>query len=188
MRLFVAFELPEDVRYELDRRCRAARSRLPSARWVRPEALHLTLVFLGDTDESLLPRLATELERAFAATPPLELTVAEPGSFPPRGRKRVVWVGVEADGDLGGLQGRVAEAVEEAVGLEPDRRPFHPHVTLARCKPPWPKASADALAEAFGPQPAGVFTARRGSLVASRLGPSGARYRTLETFALGPGG
>ncbi len=197
MRLFVAIEIPPEIQLELDRRMvrmRASgatekpRPTLPRARWVKPEAMHLTLVFLGETEAEPLPELHRELAAAFAAGAPMELTVAGLGAFPPRGRKRVLWTGVETGGDLGGLQARVAEAVERATGIEPDRRPYHPHLTLARCKPPWPAAAVARLAAAFGEQPAGTFTAIRGSLIASELHRSGARYRTVESYPLGDAG
>ncbi len=188
MRLFVAIEIPSEIRLELERRSLPARPNLPRARWLRPQAMHLTLAFLGDTDPEVLPQLHRELRRAFAAGEPMALTMAEVGAFPPRGRKRVLWVGVEAEGDLGGLQARVAEAVEQAAGIEVERRPYHPHLTLGRCKPPWPPAAVARLAAAFGEQPAGAFTAERGSLIASELHRSGARYSTVETYPLGGGG
>ena len=187
MRLFVAIEIPAEVRRELERRVVPLRASLPKARWVKPRAMHLTLVFLGETDEERLPDLHRELGAAFAAGEPMTLQVAGAGAFPPRGRKRVLWAGVEAGGDLGGLQARVAEAVERAAGLEVERRPYRPHLTLARCKPPWPPAAAERFESAFGARPVAAFSADRGSLIASRLRPSGARYRTVESYALGRG-
>ncbi len=194
MRLFVAIEIPSEIRLELERRTKALRSDLPKARWVKPGAMHLTLVFLGDTDEGRLPELHRELGVAFAAGKPMAITIAVPpeagqrntiGAFPTRGRRRVLWTGVEAAGDLGGLQTRVADAVERAAGIEVERRPYHPHLTLARCKPPWSPAAVERLAAGFGEKSAGSFSADHGSLVASELLPSGARYRTLERYPLG---
>ena len=185
MRLFVAIETPSEIQRELERRAGVARSSVPKARWVKPQAMHLTLIFLGDTREEVLPELHRELGAAFAAGEPMTITVAGVGAFPPRGRKKVLWTGVETDGDLGGLQARVAEAVERAAGIEVDRRPYHPHMTLARCKPPWPPAAVERLASSFGDEPAGSFTAERGSLIASELRRSGASYTTLETYPLG---
>ncbi len=196
MRLFVAIEVPSEIRLELERRISRLRAsgatgnlrpRLPKARWVRPEAMHLTLAFLGETDPERLPELHRELGAAFAAGEPMALEVAGTGAFPPRGRKRVLWTGVEAAGDLGGLQARVAEAVERAAGVEVERRPYHPHLTLARCKPPWPPSAVERFAGDFGEEPAGSFTAERGSLIASELHPRGARYRTVESYPLGAG-
>ena len=185
MRLFVAIEVPSNIQHELERRVGAARPSSPKARWVKAKAMHLTLVFLGDTDPEKLPALHRELGAAFAAGEPMTLTVAGVGAFPLRGRKRVLWAGVDAEGDVGGLQARVAEAVERAAGVEVERRPFHPHLTLARCKPPWPPSAVERLAATFGDAPVGSFTADHGSLIASELRPSGARYTTIETYPLG---
>ena len=185
MRLFVAIDIPSEIRLELERRSRESRPDLPKARWVKPRAMHLTLVFLGETDEEQLPTLHRELGAAFAAGESIELTITGVGAFPPRGRKRVLWAGVEAVGDLGGLQAGVAEAVERATGLEPERRPYHAHLTLARCKPPWSPAVVERWSVGFGDQPAGTFTADHGCLIASQLTPSGARYRTVESYPLG---
>ncbi len=194
MRLFVAIEIPSEIQLELERLTAAQRRSLPGARWVKPGAMHLTLAFLGDTDPKRLPELHRELGAAFAAGESMTVRIGGIGAFPPRGRKRVLWTGVEADADspegdewegLGGLQAEVAEAVERAAGIEVDRRPYHPHLTLARCKPPWPPAAVERLATAFGEQPVGSFTADHGSLIASELRPSGARYSVVETYALG---
>ena len=194
MRLFVAIDIPPEIQGELERRTAALRSSLPKARWVKPRAMHLTLVFLGETGEERLPALHRELRTAFAAGEPMTITVGVPpeagqrhviGAFPPRGRRRVLWAGIEADGDLGGLQARVADAVERAAGVEVERRPYHPHLTLARCKPPWSPAAVERLAADFGAEPVGSFSADHGSLIASELLPTGARYRTLESYPLG---
>lgn len=185
MRLFVAIEVPSEICLELERRTLALRSSLPRARWVKSGAMHLTLVFLGETDERRLPELHRELAAAFGAGEPMTLTIAEIGAFPPRGRKRVLWTGIEADGDLGELQARVAGAVERAAGVEVERRPYHPHLTLARCKPPWAPAAVDRLAVDIGTEPLGDFVAEHGSLIKSELTPTGARYRTLEKYPLG---
>ncbi len=185
MRLFVAIDIPSEIRLDLERRALESRRGRPKARWVKPRAMHLTLVFLGETPEQRLPALHRELGEAFAAGEPIQLTIVGPGAFPPRGRKRVLWAGIEAEGDLGGLQARVAEAVERAAGIESERRPYHAHLTLARCKPPWSPAEVERWAETFGDRSAGTFTADRGSLIASQLTPSGARYLTVESYPLG---
>ena len=184
MRLFVALEVPPEIRQTVDKRTLDVRSELPKARWVRRDAMHLTLVFLGEIEEGRLPDLHRELGAAFAAHPEMELRIEGLGAFPSRGRRRTVWVGAHADGDLEGLQGRVADAVERATEVEPDRRPYMPHLTLARCKPPWPVVAVERLAVAFGSKPVGAFRVHRGSLMASELYRSGPRYRTVETYAL----
>lgn len=205
MRLFVAFELPDSMREEAGRWIAEVRRGLPPARWVRPEGLHLTLKFLGETAEDALGGLGAALAPAFAAAPALTARLADGGCFPPGRPARVAWIGVaveRADGAsassgpgvrdggeaLAALQRRVDEAAAEALGLERDRRPFSPHVTLARPNPPWRRPAVEAFARAStAPLPGRLgetFLLLHGALVESRLGPRGARYRTLAAYPL----
>lgn len=201
MRLFVAFELPAALREEIGRRTAELRPTLPPARWVRPEGLHLTLTFLGETDERSLPALGADLAPAFAAAPALTGRLAGGGGFPPGRPARVVWVGVgvavsgagggDAGGHLVALQRRVDGAARGALGLAPERRPFSPHVTVARPQPPWPRAAVEAFAGRFAPPLSGAlgepFPLAAGTLIESVLGGvggGGARYRTVDRFPL----
>lgn len=186
MRLFVALEIPHEIQLRLAEGSRALREELPKARWVRADRMHLTLAFLGDTEPALLAELRGGLGRAFAAYPPLALTVTGVGAFPPRGRARVLWAGVEAGGDLAGLQGAVAAAVERATGKHEKRQRggYHPHVTLARCRSPWPRWAVDKLQDGFGRDHSRLFRVEHGALIESTLGPDGPRYRTVEDFPL----
>lgn len=190
MRLFVALEIPRALRDELDRHCRALRGGLPKARWVRPEAMHLTLRFLGETDPAVLPALHRELEAAFIRVPAFSLRLDEPGVFPPRGKSRVIWTGIAgADGqeceELSSLRDEVAGAVHRGASVEPEKRPFHPHLTLARCSPPWPRGPVERFLESFGESPGEAFPVHEGHLVESELHPSGARYRIVRSYPLG---
>lgn len=194
MRAFVAFELPEAVRREAARRAGALRDRLPAARWVRPEAIHLTLRFLGEVEPEQLARLSGPLAAAFDAAPPLTLALHGGGCYPPARPARVAWAGVRVAGaefdpaPLLALQARVEQAAAACLGLEPEPRPFSPHVTLARCKRPWGRRDADAFAAAFGGAVGEPFAAEHGSLIESRLTEDGPLYATLETYPLGAGG
>ncbi len=184
MRLFVALEVPAELRGAIAERLAPAREAGPPARWVRDEGLHLTLVFLGETPETKLASLDAELTAAFAAAPPLALRLGGIGSFPERRAARVLWLGVAADQGLAPLQGAVAAACQTAAGVEPEARSFHAHVTLARCDPPWPPARVEALRAAFGDLGA-RFVVSEGILYQSRPGRGGARYSALARFALG---
>jgi 2'-5' RNA ligase len=176
MRLFVALEIPEAVRREVARRIAGLRERLPRAKWVDPANLHLTLLFFGQVDDAKVPALAAALGEAFAKHPPLELRLADAGTFPPRRPARVAWIGMESPGDLSGLQADASAAAVEAIGFEPEERPFHPHVTLARCES-WPRDAADKFVAAFPGTIGQPWTAERGVLMESKLSPRGAQYR-----------
>lgn len=186
----MALEIPLALRQELERRAAALRRDVPRASWLRPDAMHLTLSFLGETDPELLPRLHRELAGACAAGAPLALRLHDVGAFPPRGKARVLWTGLAAPGGepcaaLAALRSEVGRAVFRAASVEPDARPFHPHVTLARCRQPWPRDAVESFRASFGEPPAATFTVRQGTLFESELHPAGARYRVVGTYPLG---
>jgi RNA 2',3'-cyclic 3'-phosphodiesterase len=180
VRVFIAVGLPDRVRREAGRRIAAARPRLPAARWTHPDNLHLTLVFLGEVEEAALDALAAASRAAFAAHPPLTLRLAGAGTFPPspgpgeRGRPvRVAWVGLTAAEGLPrlvALQRSAAAAARGVLDLEPERRPWSPHLTLARPKAPWGGDDARAFVAAFAPPLGEPFRAAAGELVRSELG------------------
>lgn len=186
MRLFVALEIPEVLRQALAERLQPLRRTLPPARWTAAAGQHLTLRFLGETDVSCLVDLGAALAAACAPLAPFPLTLGGAGAFPPRGPVRVLWSGIDdPEQALGQLKTRIDEAVETVLGLPGEGRPFHPHVTLARCRKPWPRGGLDPLLEAFEqPLPAATFTATETTLFESDLQPGGAVYRAVGTYPL----
>jgi 2'-5' RNA ligase len=190
VRLFVGLEVPEPPRRDLRRRLEGLRDRLPRARWVDLDNVHLTLLFLGETAEPAVPGLAAKLREAFARCPPLDLRLAGGGTFPPARPARVAWVGVEAPAELLTLQEDVTRAAVDALGFEPEKRAYHPHVTLARCPDPWRRDAIDKLRTALTGPIGPPFVADHGVLFESKLSPKGARYRPVETFPMAgePGG
>jgi 2'-5' RNA ligase len=183
VRLFVAFEVPPALRAAIAERLAPHRAGAPRARWVSEENLHLSLVFLGERPEATLAPLGDELAAAFAGAAPISLRLRGVGSFPGGGAARVLWLGVEAPPGLAPLQGAVATACRSAAGVEPETRPYHPHVTLARCDPPWPRRRVDELRAAVGDLDQ-EFTAAEGMLFRSTPGRGGARYSPLARFPL----
>jgi len=126
MRLFVALDLPWGLRQRL---ASLAGLGIPGARWVAPENYHLTLRFIGEA-----PRhLAAEIDLALAALKAREfaLTLTGVGTFAKGGRPTALRVGAERNPTLDHLRGKIETALQR-VGLEPERRRFNPHVTLAR--------------------------------------------------------
>jgi 2'-5' RNA ligase len=185
MRLFVALEIPEPVRREVRRRTAGLRERLPRARWVDPDVLHLTLAFLGEAAPEQVPALAARLASAFAPWSAITLRLAGGGTFPAGRPARVAWVGVAAPPALVPLQAAVAAAARQLLALPPDDgRPYRPHVTLARCPSPWPLGAAEKFAVAFSGEVGPPFPVTHGVLVESRLSPQGPRYRNLAELPL----
>jgi len=175
-RLFVAIDLPADVKEQLRPLCGG----LPGARWVDGEQLHLTLRFIGEVDGGVRREIEGGLAEVQAAAFPLALQGV--GHFPPRGQPRVVWVGVEKSHPLIHLHGRVERALAEA-GVDRDGRKFSPHITLARLTAT-PATRVGRYLEEFGlfrtqPFPVDEFT-----LYSSTLTRHGAVHTPEATYPL----
>lgn len=195
MRLFIALPVPENVRREVTRRSDPLRRELPQARWVDPDTMHLTLVFLGETDSELLPALDDAMRPAFAAFQPFQLRLTGGGTFPnpqPGGRARparVAWVGIDGGTELPALREHVVAAARTAVDYEPEPRPFHPHLTLARCRAPWRREEVSTFLHQYprGQKLADPFEVNRGILFESHLTSHGARHQEVTSYPLGSG-
>ncbi len=183
MRLFVGIAIPSSVKAEIGSRGKVRR-RLPAARWVAIENLHLTLSFLGEVAEAQLPGMSQALGRAFARREPLTLQFAGAGWFPPGRAARVLWLGLEDGAALQQLQSDVARELEETLGVEREKRPYDSHLTLARCSRPWPRRAAESWAATFAGTVGEAFEVRQGHLFRSHLGRGGATYEILESFSL----
>jgi len=183
MRLFAAIELPEAVKRAIAARVAEAKEGLPPAAWVRSRNLHLTLVFFGDVADERVGVLADVLRRGAAGSGALELRIATAGGFPRFGRVRVVWLAVEPTERLAALAASLRRAATEAA-FDFDDKPFASHLTLARCRRPWPSSRRPELARLL-PRPPVRFPAAEATLLASELTPDGARYRAVARLPLG---
>lgn len=195
MRLFIAAEIPAPIIHRLGALIEHLRGEIAGPRWVKPEGIHLTFKFLGEVNEQDLPRLSGALGAAMkpmmsSATPPLVVSLAGIGTFPERGRAKVLWVGLrEPTGGLETTHRRVEQAVQSAalVPVRGRERVFSPHLTLARFgEGPTPAGLAHAIAtcnEAL--EPSGEsFEVASVCLFQSLLKPGGAEYRKLEEYPL----
>ena len=186
-RLFLALDLPGDARARLaDWRDVALASRR-DVRPVAPEALHVTLVFLGWQDESAAERIAEAAFAALPEAPPPRLTPTGVRPVPPRDPRLFALDLDDEDGRAAELQGRASAALEAGGWHRPEKRPFWPHVTLARVKRRERRVPPPAADPA---PPADPFEAAAVTLYRSVLRPQGALYeplaRTVAGSALDP--
>jgi 2'-5' RNA ligase len=184
MRLFVALNLPSEIRERLA----AAQDRLRRAEadvsWVRADNIHVSLKFLGETEEKRLDRIRPALHEAARASAPISMEVLGVGSFGGR-IPRVVYVGVgEGAEPLTELAGRI-EAALGRVGFPKERRGFTAHLTLGRVRSPRNAEALLAALEEFRAEKFGTLTAMHFDLMQSELRPSGSLYTVLEQFLLG---
>lgn len=180
LRLFVALWLPDGLRRAALARLEELRRGSIRVRWTKPEQLHLTLKFLGETPAAELPGIEEALARTAAAASPIHLNLAAGGVFPPAGPPRIIWLGLEPEKDLATL----AAAVEQSLaplGFAPEKRRFRPHLTLGRAEP-GAVFRRELLAAPLDTQPGTVAAL---SLVQSELRPGGAVYTTVREWGLG---
>ena len=175
-RLFVAIDLPDAAKTRLAGLCSGIRG----AHWIEPEQMHLTLRFIGEVDGPLFDDIRLALGRIESES--FALTLDGLGLFPMRGTPHTLWVGVAPHPALERLQGKI-EAAVVALGLEPERRNYHPHVTLARLK----GARAYQVSEYLsyqGPFQAMPFPVATFQLYQSFLGNGGALHRVEMIYPL----
>lgn len=187
LRLFVAIELPPEVRQALARVQDDLRGRdLGKLRWVRPEAIHLTLKFLGETPAEKVPAIGDAMAGAVQGVPAHELHLTSTGTFGGRS-PRVLWVGLVGDLDVAlDLQQRIDGELAK-IGFPREARAFSPHLTLARVRPETAREMAAPIAAAIREVRVvqAVIRVREISLMRSTLGPGGATYQRLASFPLG---
>ncbi len=188
MRLFVAVDFDDAVREAIAAAIDAFPVRRVPWRWSAPETWHLTLRFIGERPERDVERLEEALAAVARRHEPFDLTLGRFGAFPSLRRARVLFWGVERGADeLERLARDVSRAVEAALGLDPDPKPFRAHATVARLRWP-PDAELLARLERVPPLDSAAQRVDAFGLVHSRLGPGGARHRRLKRFALGGAG
>jgi RNA 2',3'-cyclic 3'-phosphodiesterase len=179
MRIFIALDIPADVRAGLTKYMERARLLAPEARWARVEGLHVTLKFVGEASEVRVEEIKTAL--ASVKGTPFVVRFAGAGFFPNAKAARVFWAGVDGGNHLPRLASTIDEALEK-LGFPHETKHYHPHLTLVR-------TSARPLRElqpllADPPPQFGTMTAREFFLYQSEPQKGGSRYTKLERFGL----
>lgn len=182
-RTFIAVELPAPLRKKLaDLRYKLPVGPARSVRWIPPDGIHLTLRFLGDIEPDRVPAVVERLKAAASQSGQFRLEPSATGAFPPFGPPRIFWVGLAGELQrLNLLQGRV-EGGLSTLGFEPDRRPFHPHLTVGRISTRARPRDATDARSAFARveiEPGQRFDVRAVTFFRSHLLEDGARYEAL---------
>jgi 2'-5' RNA ligase len=150
----------------------------PPMRWTRPEAMHLTLKFLGGSvPRSMAEGAVAAMGPALANSGPFELEVRGLGAFPSPKRARVLWAGIE---DSGGALSALQSSIEsEMAGLGPPTGEFHAHVTLGRLRDRRGRADLSGLIEPMAERSFGSVNVHEVVLYHSTLTPQGPRYEDV---------
>jgi 2'-5' RNA ligase len=183
-RLFIAVNLSPEIKSTIQQALDDFPVKQPPWRWVRTNNLHLTMKFLGDTPEAVIPRLADTIDMVVENHRPFEIRLDRLGGFPNLRKPRVLFYRIsEGAGPLGRLARELNQALEDRLDLPAERKPFRAHITVARIKRPLPPEVTARLAEA-PPLPPVSQMVTSVDLMHSQLRREGAVYNRLKEIAL----
>lgn len=188
IRCFIAFELPGALKTELADLMAGLKRRSPSiVRWVDPQGIHVTLKFLGEVSQELLPEIETAMAEAAKLSHPFQLGVNGTGAFPNLNRPQLAWVGVNGEMEkLNALQ-KAVEANLETLGFPKEKRAYSPHLTLGRVRNEAPDYDRQRLGKLLS---ATTFTSAvpvkvtEVHLIRSQLTQTGPIYTMMKTANL----
>jgi 2'-5' RNA ligase len=185
MRIFIALDIPADIRARITEYMDRARGYAPEARWARSEGLHVTLKFVGEVSDAKVQEIRNALAGAIAQ--PFEVKFSGAGFFPTPKSPRVFWIGVEGGEALSQLA-RAVDNVTHQLGIAKEERAYSPHLTLARAG----SGSGSGhqlrplqylLEKEASPQ-FGTMTAQEFWLYRSELARGGSKYTKLERYQI----
>lgn len=186
MRVFIAIELPGEIRDALSNLQEQLKASGADVKWVEPQNIHLTLKFLGERDAKLIEKIMQILEEVAKVNHSYRAIISSVGAFPKINFPRVIWVGIDK-GDSETKQ--IAKELEEKIaraGIPKEDRPFSTHITIGRVKSP---LNRQQLAQDLNNlQLAGLktleFPVTKITLLESTLTPKGPIYEALKEASL----
>ena len=193
-RTFIALELNEALQRFLGEIISRVSQELPDLRWIDPSGIHLTLAFLGELTDVQLAEAAYASEEASQEATPFEYRIKGLGVFGSSLQPRVIWMGIE-DLPSGKIQGspllqlhRLLTKKLELHGFEIEKRPFSPHLTLARIKQPLSPDEQQRLQRLLHSKQAGasspIYRVNNLCVMKSELSRTGALYTCLQACSL----
>ena len=192
-RVFIALEMHTSMQRALSRIIEQFAQALPALRWVDAASIHLTLAFLGEIDDE---RLALAMEATQAAAqdfPSFEYRLTVPGVFGSPEHPRVIWMGIE-DVPLAQLHGSPLQRLHHTLNrelkrrdFETEKRPFSPHLTLARVKnalSPAEQQDLQRLLHSKNDTSSTLYRVNSLNVMKSELSRAGAKYSVMQAYAL----
>jgi len=181
VRTFLGVPLTEELREAIHSLQSGLKSRIRDIRWCRPENLHLTLHFFGETEQENLEKIRVSVLSVKRCHRPFQVDVIGLGAFPSLRRPKVIWLGLNPQNQLGQLHRDCRRALH-AAGLVTDSRSYSPHLTIGRAKNRTNELTV--LGSELGHQLVGHLPVDRLILYESRLKPGGAEHIPLFTIGL----
>ena len=184
LRCFIAIEIPETIKKSVADIIDNLKKSDSDVKWVPEENIHITLQFLGETEESLIPDIKGALYKILAPYSSFYIKIADVGCFPSGKRPRVIWVGMEGPQALIDLYKDISSEMVK-FGYQKEERGFTPHVTIGRVKSNRNMGELLRRLEEFKVTDFPDFEVQNIKLVKSELKPSGAKYYSLAEIPFG---
>lgn len=185
MRLFIAVNLDPDISSSVEERLKPFRKNRPEIKWVKSSNLHFTLVFLGETQEMLVPFISQCVQQAVQGFPEFEISLSNVGFFPDQKHPKIIWLGVDKGNQLFSQLGQSVQVSLQQQKIPFDLKTFIPHLTIGRIKAKLSHQSLETITTSWE-KVSGCQKINKLSLMQSRLQPQGAIYTVLETYFLKP--
>ena len=134
IRLFIALSIQPEVKTNLDTIITDLKSKGGKVKYVNPNNIHLTIKFLGNTEESKVDRIISQLDNAANNISPILSNLTKLGGFPNLKNPRVIWVDIEKNREQIINLGKTVDTALTEIGFDKDTKPFTPHLTLGRVK------------------------------------------------------
>ena len=188
IRSFLAFELPEDIKTIVTRVSGEARKSSLDVRWVRPEFIHLTVVFLGGVQSEQIPSMGESLGAVCVNHGSFSISLKPMGCFPNSRNPRVIWLGLVGDLERMSRFRDDLQAALSPFGIKEEERAFRPHLTLGRFKKPANRPTElEQMLAKYGELSSPVCTLDELALFRSDLKPGGAVYTKMLSWPLSSG-
>ncbi len=183
MRTFIAVNLTDEIRGDFTRHLDVFRPLARNISWVKPGNAHITLKFLGEVDEKLLPEVVAGVRQALTGQVPFEVQLGGFGAFPNFRKPRVFWVGIIAGVDPLVALAKAIDREMVLLGFKKEKRRFSPHITLGRIRKPGRYDDLRDAAEKAIYESA-PFMVSSIEVMKSVLSPHGATYSVFESIDL----
>ena len=192
-RIFIAINLPEKVKTELEKLGKEIESLFPPKlnrgmfRWVKKENLHITLLFIGNVRDEEIPKISQIVKDVAQSQKPFSLRIEKVSYGPPKKiPPRLIWVEVERKPELSEIAKKLKkEMAESGILRKVEQREFSPHITLARIKSFWWKRMEPEERPEIEREIALDFEVNSIEIMESKLKKTGAEYTALESAKLG---
>ena len=184
IRAFIAIEIPTEIQDKIGELQNSLKGIGGRISWTKPANIHLTLKFLGDTDEDIIDEIAIKLQQAFQTTVGFKISFQGTGVFPNFKRPRVIWVAAKSEGDqLEELAAQIEDCMKN-FGYEKENRRFSAHLTLGRVKDTKGIEPIMQKLRSYEEFVAGNFSVKEFYLIKSELHPAGSIYTPLKKIDL----